>query len=75
MNPRYLCYCRANGHTSDEQMAVDSEHWPGGKMCGFMLWIAERLRQFKRLQPGAFLHGNLVEHAAFDSWLQIEVEP
>ncbi len=73
-NPRYLVYARVHGHPDpDEMLAVDTKKYPGGKMCGFILWIDAKLLAFKKLCPDAFLHNNLVYHEAFDLWLQEEV--
>ena len=41
-NPRYLAYCKAHGNTPEEQMSADADAFPGGKMCGFILWMGER---------------------------------
>ncbi len=39
-NPRYLEYCEAHGHAGDPegQLAADRERYPGGCMCGYILW-------------------------------------
>ena len=42
MNTRYLAYCKAHGNTPDAQMAADEVAYPGGKMCGFLLWIGRK---------------------------------
>lgn len=40
-NPRYLQYARAHGRSGEEQLAHDKEAWPGGAMCGFILWMKQ----------------------------------
>lgn len=51
LNPRYVSYCLAHGHRTPAQArAADETAWPGGVMCGFMLWIADQIAAFKRAQ-------------------------
>lgn len=74
MNPRYLAYCKAHGNTPEAQHAADGAAWPGGIMCGFILWIGERWRAFEA-HKGARLTSLSrdywrAEHAAeFDAWI------
>ena len=37
--PRYTAYAQAHGRSPDQMLEFDSERYPGGKMCGFILWI------------------------------------
>lgn len=70
MNPRYLAYCRAHGHTPEEQLEIDRKSWPGGSMCGFILWNTGKLDRFKKIRPSAFMFtGQLIDHDAYDNWL------
>lgn len=48
MNPRYLAYCRAHGKTPEEMRVQDAEDFPGGKMCGFILWINGKVSEFAK---------------------------
>lgn len=66
--PRYVAYCVAQGRDPDAQLAHDSEAWPGGCMCGFMLWIGERWNEWEKLFGKRPIKGPDV-HAAFDKWL------
>jgi hypothetical protein len=47
VNPRYAAYCRENAKTPTEMLAHDRKAWPGGCMCGFMLWLGEKLSSFR----------------------------
>ena len=47
-NPRFLAYCAANGFTPEEMLEHDRQRFPGGHMCGFVLWISEMIVKWKR---------------------------
>lgn len=66
-NPRFLVYC--NGVDPEAVLRRDGTIYPGGKMTGFLLWSAAILKEFERVRPTAFLHGSLVDQAAYDAWL------
>jgi hypothetical protein len=77
---RYTTYARAHGNTPEVQIEEDKVNWPGGKMCGFILWHKETVREFARVSRGSFFISNfsgdfnprppvLVDHEAFDEWL------
>jgi len=40
--PKYLAYCAANGNTPEQQLKADANAYPGGKMCGFILWVTRQ---------------------------------
>lgn len=44
----YLAYCKAHGFDGDPggMLAHDVEEWPGGKMTGYVLWVARKRREF-----------------------------
>lgn len=48
-NPRYARYAEAHGRTPEEMLKADVIEWPGGSMCGFMLWMNEKWAKFCRL--------------------------
>ncbi len=54
INPRYRAYARAHGKTPVSMLAHDRKAWPGGVMCGFIVWMSERKHEFYRLRPSAF---------------------
>jgi hypothetical protein len=49
----------------------DKKKWPGGKMCGFILWIRERWNVWAE-EAGEIKNGSWGErqHKKFDKWLQ-----
>jgi len=51
MNSVYLAYSAAHGKTHEEMIASDRIKYPGGVMCGFQLWVAERKREFLQQHP------------------------
>ena len=73
MNPRYLNFCRVHGHTLEQQLKHDAAAWPGGRMCGFQLWISQQTQAFRVKHPEAFVGPHpldpIYDQAAFDRWL------
>jgi hypothetical protein len=72
---RYTQYARLTGATSPETaLARDIERWPGGKMCGFILFINERWAAYRKAR-GLKTYDILTDadHAAFDAALAAEV--
>ena len=47
-NPRYVAYARAHGRTPEEMRAHDEKAWPGGRACGFILWMSEQWARWRR---------------------------
>lgn len=75
MNPRYVAYARAHGRTFEEQLAADAERWPGGKMCGFIVWMGHRWLAWRRLRNRPV--NDILsreDHADFNAWLEAEVD-
>jgi hypothetical protein len=70
INPRYAMYAAAHGKTPDEMLAHDEVAWPGGKMCGFILWIQLRWREWDKENnwPSNEPHDEHRQHE-FDEWL------
>ena len=50
-NPRYLEYCKAHGKTFDNMLKADRIKYPGGCMCGFILWMSEKWYNFDTRHP------------------------
>lgn len=80
INPRYAAYMSAHLVGDPALMiAIDSQRYPGGHMCGFLLWNAERARQWIALcghgsarNPDLYLymHGD-----DYDAWLLSHFPP
>lgn len=80
-NPRYVAYASEYGRSPEQQLEHDREAWPGGLMCGFILWSNERLTEYAKINPAAFFvgiltpwdrHGGrpkLIDQKAYDDWL------
>jgi hypothetical protein len=72
---RFRSYCVAHGFAGnpDGMFAHDRERWPGGRMCGFMIWIRQRWRAWDAQRPESFSRNGPwrtdKEHVAFDAWL------
>lgn len=70
-NPRYSHYCASNHNIESAQLIIDKQVYPGGCMCGFIIWISEHWREFKLLinyPPNTFISEST--HIEFDNWLQ-----
>ncbi len=68
-NSRYANYARVHGRSPEEQLEQDKKDWPGGHMVGFVLWGTARIAEYSKLNPGAFAYGGLIDHEAYDAWL------
>ena len=75
-NPRYLAYCRAHGISDpDAMLDHDNERWPGGCMCGFILWIQARWNEFDQFTGISHKSETGVQqeyHDTFDLWLNLK---
>lgn len=68
-NPRWVNYARVHGRTPEDQLTHDRKAWPGGSMCGFILWGRAQIGTFGKAHPEAFTCGRLVDHESYDRWL------
>lgn len=69
-NPRYVNYARVHGNSHTEQLTVDAEKYPGGKMTGFILWSTSQLRIWRSLngrEPDSKL--SEADYVAYDAYL------
>jgi hypothetical protein len=68
--PRYLAYCASHGKTPAQMLRHDRKAWPGGKMCGFILWISARWQEWKKANGrGRWDVLSQADHDNFDAWL------
>lgn len=69
-NPRYAVYASAHGLDPGAMLARDCLEYPGGKMCGFILWTGARWREWRKLRGMKERDPLFPEHhAAFDFWI------
>lgn len=63
-NPYWLAYMRTQGFSSPKKfMKCEEQAHPGGRMAGFILWIADRKRAFAAEHPdGMFDCWNIGDH-------------
>jgi hypothetical protein len=45
-NPRYVRFAEVHGKSPEAQLDFDQVRWPGGCMCGFILWMADAYRLY-----------------------------
>lgn len=75
MNPRYVAYARAHGCSPEDMLKLDEEHYPGGRMAGFITWVSERWADWRVANDrprDAILSSE--DHASFDAWLESFVD-
>jgi len=70
-NPHYTAYAAAHGKTFDEMLKADKIAWPGGCMCGFILWIKTMKGKFFLEHPEAMCSRDVIrDHEAWGKFLQ-----
>ncbi len=69
-NPLFAAYARAHKRTPAGQLAHDETTYPGGKMCGFILWIAQCRALFKPAHPECFLGDTITDLATWTRFVQ-----
>lgn len=65
-NPFFYSYAKSNGNEPAQQMAQDEIDYPGGAMTGFILWIAEKKKEFYLESPDSFLNRDVIHDA--EAW-------
>jgi hypothetical protein len=77
-NPRYVLYAKAHGEQPEDILLRDEEAYPGGKMCGFILWMRRRINEAEKERPELFFfdgrHSRLYDQVGFDKWLKARVD-
>lgn len=74
-NPRFVSYARSHGRTVEEQLAHDSEEFPGGCMCGFILFIAGQIKAFRKARPDCFVGPYVANQTAFTQFIENSIKP
>jgi hypothetical protein len=77
-NPRYVLWAKKHGLTPEAMIEKDKQDWPGGCMCGFSLWIGERMRAlctFHGVRDTRELPSLLKQdyHKILDNWLEASI--
>ncbi len=65
-NPHYLAYAKYNGKSPDEMMEHDTIEYPGGCMCGFILWMSAMKQKFWEVSRDSFLDRHVI--GDLDAW-------
>lgn len=66
INPIWDAYMRSKGFTNHHAfLKHEMELWPGGSMTGFMLWVAERKKEFAKQHP-EHMFRNWMGHLTMD---------
>jgi hypothetical protein len=48
----------------------DMQQWRGARMCGYLVWIGQQWREWRRCNPSAPIALSREHHAQFDAWLE-----
>lgn len=68
--PRYLAYCAAHDMAPEQMLNHDKKRWPGGCMCGFIIWISEQWRAWAIARGGMPSYRTDAHHKDFDLFLR-----
>lgn len=68
-NTRFVCYAASHGREPREQIEHDAGVWLGGKMAGYIIWIGERWREWKKETKFSSSFLLVSDHERFDAWL------
>ena len=66
----YLAYCAAHKKTPEAMMAHDEKEYPGGCMCGWILWVQRVCRDFARAHPEHCVGDTIRNHDAKIKYMQ-----
>lgn len=62
---RYVAYAKAHGMTPDEMMEYDRIRCHGGVMCEYIIWICNKLAEYREINQSAFIGSGLRCHDVF----------
>jgi len=68
MNPRYVAYAKAHGRSPANQLATDRKKYPGGCMCGFLVWMNRQRQKFGAEYPECVGFGGKILNQ--DAWTE-----
>lgn len=71
MNPRFVAYAASKGLTPEDALARDKKRYPGGCMCGFILWISRKQREFFQRHPECYIGPIISNQKAWDKFLGV----
>ena len=66
----FIAYATAQGRLPDAQIEHDKAQYPGGCMCGFILWMSQKLTAFKRRHPEHCVGDIISDHDAKCAFLE-----
>lgn len=67
---RFAAYAKSHKMSPDEILKHDRKMYPGGVMCGYILWISKKLKEYKKLNPSAYLGNVLCDQEGFTKFLE-----
>ena len=69
--PNFVAYATAHGKEPQAMLDHDSRKYPGGCMCGFILWISQMKSKFFMVRPDCFLDRHAISnYPAWENFLQ-----
>ena len=54
--PMFLTYAEEHGMTVEEMLEHDKREYNGGIMCGYMLWVSNKVSTFWKKHPDALYY-------------------
>jgi hypothetical protein len=73
-NPFFVAYAHCHGLGPAQMLKHDRKHWPGGCMCGFMVWMRKRWDEWHELK-GLVRYKAILARSDYDDfsrWLSTE---
>lgn len=71
----YAAYARAHGKPPEDMLAADRAQYPGGSMCGFIIWVSQQKQAFWSTFPEFFLdHFTIGDTKAWAEFLEAQAD-